>query len=73
MRRWPLDVCACAAAGVELLAEGLAANGTLVSLDLSNNAITCDGAIALAEALHSDKCCLAELQLANNKIGELGA
>lgn len=55
--------------GVEVLAEGLAANGTLLSLDLSGNDITCVGAVAIAEALHSDKCVLAELQLANNKIG----
>jgi hypothetical protein len=62
-------VC-CHPTGAELLAEGLAANSTLISLDLSNNSISSAGAVALAEALHSDKCVLSELQLANNKISE---
>lgn len=56
-------------AGVELIAEGLAHNGTVLSLDLSSNNITNVGAIDLAEALHSDKCKLLELRLANNRIG----
>jgi Ran GTPase-activating protein (RanGAP) involved in mRNA processing and transport len=57
--------------GLELIAEGLAHNGSVLSLDLSDNRISSVGAIELAEALHSDKCKVAELLLANNRIGEL--
>lgn len=56
-------------AGVELIAEGLAHNGSLLSLDLSDNKVSSVGAIELAEALHGDNCKVAELLLANNKIG----
>jgi Ran GTPase-activating protein (RanGAP) involved in mRNA processing and transport len=57
-----------AAAGVELIAEALAFNSSLLCLDLSDNKIGNAGALALAEALHSNKT-LAELQLSDNKIG----
>lgn len=52
------------------MAEGLRSNGSLITLDLSSNAISSDGSVALAEALHSEKCVLAELQLAHNRIGK---
>lgn len=54
--------------GCDLIAEGLAANKMLTSLDLSNNKIRDMGAIALAEALHNNKT-LKELKLSNNRIG----
>jgi hypothetical protein len=57
-----------AAAGIELIAEALAFNSSLLCLDLSDNKIGNAGALALAEALHSNKT-LAELQLSNNRIG----
>jgi len=55
---------------LELIAEGLAHNSSVLSLDLSNNAISSVGAIELAEALHSSKCRVTELLLSNNHIGE---
>lgn len=51
-----------------MIAEALAVNSCLLTLDLSNNKLGNVGAIALAEALHSNKL-LAELQLNNNRIG----
>lgn len=62
---------AAAVAGIELIAEGLAGNSSLLCLDLSGNKIGNAGALALAEALHSNKT-LAELQLSNNRIGAIG-
>jgi Ran GTPase-activating protein (RanGAP) involved in mRNA processing and transport len=53
---------------MELIADGLASNSSLLCLDLSDNKIGSAGALALAEALHSNKT-LAELQLSNNRIG----
>jgi Na+-transporting methylmalonyl-CoA/oxaloacetate decarboxylase beta subunit len=55
-------------AGVEMIADGLSQNNTLLSLDLSSNAFGNVGAIALAEALHKNTS-LTELQLSNNRIG----
>jgi hypothetical protein len=57
------------APGLALIASGLASNGTLLSLDVSDNHVSSVGAIDLAEALHSDKCKVAQLLLHNNRIG----
>lgn len=59
-------------AGAELLADGLAANRTLVTLDLSDNRIGDAGALAIAQALaRNGSGALAELNLANNSIGAM--
>lgn len=57
-------------AGCELIAEGLAVNRTLITLDLSKNKISDMGALALAEALHTNTT-LKELQLNGNSIGAI--
>lgn len=63
----------CCAPGMALIASGLASNGTLLSLDVSDNHVSSVGAIDLAEALHSDKCKVAQLLLHNNRIGMAGS
>lgn len=59
----------CVHTGVAAIAGGLACNSTVLSLDLSDNDISSVGALDLAEALHSDKCKVAQLLLHNNRIG----
>lgn len=63
-------LCCCCAPGLELIAEGLAHNGSVLCLDLSDNAITSVGAVELAEALHGESCKVAELLLDKNRICE---
>lgn len=56
--------------GAELIAEGLASNRALATLDLSDNKIGDAGALALAAALGGGGgCALAALNLQNNCIG----
>ena len=55
------------------LAEGLAENASVTSLDLSANKIGCDGAVALARVLAQDRCVVSRLDLGDNEIGAIGA
>ena len=60
-------------AKLEPLAEGLATNASVTSLDLSKNKIGCDGARVLARVLAKDACVVSRLDLGDNEIGASGA
>ena len=55
------------------LAEGLAENASVTSLDLSKNKIGCDGATTMARVLAKDACVVSRLDLGDNEIGASGA
>ena len=60
-------------AKLEPLAEGLATNASVTSLDLSKNKIGCDGARVLARVLAKDACVVSRLELGDSEIGASGA
>ena len=55
------------------IADGLAQNASVTFLDLSENKIGCDGAVALARVLAKDRCVVTRLDLGDNEIGATGA
>ena len=55
------------------LAEGLAENASVTSLDLSKNKIGCDGATTMARVLAETRCVVSRLDLGDNEIGASGA
>ncbi len=60
-------------AGCEAFAKTLITMTALTNLDLSSNAVCCDGAIAIAEAVRSESCPLLRLNLSGNRIKVRGA
>lgn len=57
---------------VEIICTGMAANPTIVSLDLSHNLISDVGCVALQKVLEAKNTVLMFLNLCNNKIHGIG-
>ena len=73
MKSMNFHACGISRLGCEALAKTLVTMRALTNLNLSCNAVDCDGAIALAAALANNNCPLLRLSLAGNRIRIRGA